>query len=93
LNFLGTKNDPTSVHKLKTYELINSLKNIKDATNLKRLFSKAHKRTKVLDTPLPKHIGEKAQRLTNYIENKKEISKWDPIVKDNRKVIFKTFFF
>jgi U3 small nucleolar RNA-associated protein 14 len=50
------------------------------------LFAKAHKRTKVLDTPMPKHITEKAQRIATYNEDKKEVSQWDPVVKKNRKV-------
>jgi U3 small nucleolar RNA-associated protein 14 len=53
---------------------------------LKKLFAKAHKRTKVLETPVPKHLSEKAQRIASYVQDKKEVSKWEPIVKKNRKV-------
>jgi U3 small nucleolar RNA-associated protein 14 len=57
-----------------------------DAGALKKLFSKAHKKTKVLETPLPKFISEKAQRVASYVDDKKEISKWDPVIQRNRKV-------
>lgn len=66
---------------------MHSLKGASDAATLKKLFAKAHKRTKVLETPMPKHITEKAQRIATYNEDKKEISQWEPIVKKNRKVI------
>ncbi len=87
--FQGTRNDPNMIHKIKTHELLNSLKNVSDAGALKKLFSKAHKKTKVLDTPLPKFISEKAQRVASYVEDKKEISKWDPVIQRNRKVLKK----
>lgn len=84
--FKATKNDPNSVHKIKAYELLSSLKDVSEAGTLKKIFSKAQKRTKVLETPLPKHMSEKAQRIASYIEEKKEVSEWDPVVKRNRLV-------
>jgi U3 small nucleolar RNA-associated protein 14 len=80
------QNDNTSatIHKIKTHELLNSVKNSSDGSALRKLFSKAHKRTKVLDTPLPRFVSEKAQRIASYIEDKKEISKWDPVIRKNR---------
>ncbi len=83
---IATKTDSNSVYKIKTHELLHSLKGSSDAATLKKLFAKAHKRTKVLDTPMPKHITEKAQRVASYIEDKKEVSQWDPVVKRNRRV-------
>ena len=77
------------MHKIKTHELLHSLQASSDVATLKKLFSKAHKRTKVLETPMAKHITEKAQRIATYMENKKEISVWDPIVKKNRQVTLK----
>jgi U3 small nucleolar RNA-associated protein 14 len=76
---------------IKTHELLHSLKNVSETGVLKKLFAKAHKRTKVLETPLPKNITEKSQRIATYIEDKKEVSKWDPVVKKNRRV--KQYFF
>ena len=35
---------------------------------------------------MPKYLSEKAQRIATYVQDKKEVSKWDPIVKKNRKV-------
>lgn len=72
--------------KIKTYEILNSLKNLSESGTLKKVLAKAHKRTKVLDTPLPKHLTEKAQRVSAYNEEKKEVSKWEPIVQKNRRV-------
>lgn len=72
--------------KIKTYEILNSLKNLSESGTLKKVLAKAHKRTKVLDTPLPKHLSEKAQRISAYIEEKKEVGKWEPIVEKNRRV-------
>jgi len=80
----ATRNDPTSVHKIKAFELLNSLKGVSEASELKKLFARTHKRQKVLETPVPKHIGEKALRIASYIQDKKEVSVWDPIVKRNR---------
>jgi U3 small nucleolar RNA-associated protein 14 len=65
---------------------LHSLKDVSETSVLKKMFSKAHKRTKVLETPLPKNITEKAQRIAAYVEDKKEVSKWEPTVKKNRKV-------
>ena len=81
---LATKNDPISVHKIKAFELLNSLKGISEAGDLKKMFSRTHKRQKVLETPLPKHISDKALRIASYIQDKKEVSTWDPIIKKNR---------
>lgn len=78
-----------SVSKIKAYDILNSLKNIPETGRLKKIFAKAHKRTKVLETPVPKHISDKSLRIASYVQEKKEVSKWDPIVKKNRKVIFK----
>jgi U3 small nucleolar RNA-associated protein 14 len=57
-----------------------------ETSRLKKVLAKAHKRTKVLETPVPKYLSEKAQRIATYVQDKKEVSKWDPIVKKNRKV-------
>jgi U3 small nucleolar RNA-associated protein 14 len=66
--------------------LLNSISNISEAGTLKKIFAKTHKRTKTLETPLPKFITDKAQRIASYAENKKEVTKWDPVVKKNRRV-------
>ena len=58
---------------------------------MKKIFAKTHKRTKKLDTPLPKFISEKAERVASYAEDKKEVSKWEPIIKRNRKAEQLTF--
>lgn len=81
----ATQNDPTSVHKIKAFELLNSLKGVSEAAHLKKIFSQTHKRQKVLETPLPKHVSDKALRIASYIQDKKEVSIWDPVVKKNRK--------
>lgn len=83
---LASNNGEASVSKIKTYEILNSLKNLSESGTLKKVLAKAHKRTKVLETPLPKHLSEKAQRISAYLDEKKEVSKWDPIVQKNRRV-------
>lgn len=83
---IATKHDPTSVHKIKAHELLSSLKGVSEAASLKKMFSLAHKRQKVLETPLPKHITDKSLRIASYIQDKKEVSTWDPIIKKNRTV-------
>jgi U3 small nucleolar RNA-associated protein 14 len=55
-----------------------------NAATLSKIFSKAFKRNKVLETPLPKHISDKALRIASYTEEKKEISQWDSAVRKNR---------
>lgn len=82
----SSSNGQNSVQKIKTYEILNSLKNVSESGSLKKVLSKAHKRNKVLDTPLPKYLSEKAQRISSYIEEKKEVSKWDYVVQKNRRV-------
>ena len=57
-----------------------------DTLALKKLFAKTHKRTKVLETPLPKHVTERAQRIAAYIEDKRDVSQWDSTVNKNRRV-------
>ncbi|CAF1054400.1 unnamed protein product [Brachionus calyciflorus] len=81
---ITSKNDSNSIHKIRPSDLLNSLKDISESGELKKLFSKAQSRTKVLDTPLPKYLSEKAQRLAAYTDEKKEVSKWDPVIKRNR---------
>ena len=71
-------------NKIKTHELLTSLKNIPNLGSLKKVLTKAHKRTKVLETPLPKNITDKAHRITSYICAKNEVTVWDPIVRRNR---------
>ena len=41
---------------------------------------------KLFSYQVPKHLSEKAQRIATYSQEKKEVSKWEPIVKKNRKV-------
>jgi hypothetical protein len=53
----NANNDHTN--RIKAHELIGSLKNVSNIGSLKKVLSKAHKRTKVLETPLPTHISEK----------------------------------
>lgn len=86
LKFQIANNDTGSISKIKAYDILNSLKNIPETSRLKKLFAKAHKRTKVLETPVPKHLSEKALRIASYVQDKKEVSQWDPIVKKNRRV-------
>ena len=90
----GTRNDPNSVHKIKTFEILNALcktdsKIASESGELLKMFAKTYKRNKVLDTPLPKHITDKAQRIASYDAEKKEISQWDSTIKQNRQVIIK----
>ena len=76
------------MHKIKAHELLSSLKGVSEAASLKKVFSLAHKRQKVLETPMPKHITDKSLRIASYIQDKKEVSVWDPIIKKNRTVNF-----
>lgn len=71
-------------NKIKTHELLDSLKNLSNLAPIKKTLIKAKNRTRTLDTPLPRHLSEKAKRVTAYLQDKKEISKWEPIVKRNR---------
>ncbi|CAG8469082.1 4136_t:CDS:2 [Ambispora leptoticha] len=50
----------------------------------KELDNKKNKVKQPLPPPLPKRIQEKFNRQAAYEETKKEISKWEPIVKRNR---------
>jgi hypothetical protein len=64
LNFINSKagNNGTSErssNRIRPHELIGSLKNVSNIGSLRKVLSKTHKRTKVLETPLPKHVSDK----------------------------------
>lgn len=42
------------------------------------------KKSEVIEAPLPQAIRDKVERGTSYKMSKKEITKWEPIVKKNR---------
>ncbi|XP_060585732.1 uncharacterized protein LOC132741554 [Ruditapes philippinarum] len=81
-NFSSSK-DKTSVVKL--HELVGSLKESTSHGELKNQLRNVSKSKKTVSTPLPKHEKEKIDRATAYETTSGEISKWDPIVRKNRK--------
>lgn len=53
---------------------------------LKKQLAKVNKHQAVLEKPLLKSQAEKAERIAAYNQEKKTISKWDPIVAKHRTV-------
>ncbi len=49
----------TKKNKIRAHELLSSLRNVSNIGDVKKLLSKAQKRTKLLETPLPRNISDK----------------------------------
>ncbi|XP_045197137.2 uncharacterized protein LOC123551914 [Mercenaria mercenaria] len=81
-NFSSSK-DKTSVVRLN--ELVGSLKESTSHGELKNQLRNINRNKKTVSTPLPRHEKEKIDRATAYETTTADISKWDPIIKRNRK--------
>lgn len=81
-NFTSSKDDASLV---KLHELVGSLKESTSHGELKKQLRTIDKSKKTVSTPLPRHEKEKIDRSTAYDTVTEDLSKWDPIVKKNRK--------
>jgi len=72
--------------KIKSHQLLSSLKKTSSLQiqTLKTQLAKVNKHQAVLQQPLQKPQTEKAERIAAYNQEKKSLSKWDPIVERNR---------
>lgn len=71
--------------KVQLEDLLGAFKTSTKHGSLKKKLKRIEKK-KTLSVPLPRHEKEQIQRSVAYSEVKKEISKWDSVVKENRNV-------
>ncbi|KAL4232806.1 U3 small nucleolar RNA-associated protein 14 A [Mactra antiquata] len=81
-NFTASK-DASS--KIKLRDLIGSLKETTSHGELKKQLRSIESREDTVSVPLPKHEKEKISRSSAYEAVSEDISKWDPIVNQNKK--------
>ncbi|XP_052808908.1 U3 small nucleolar RNA-associated protein 14 homolog A-like isoform X1 [Mya arenaria] len=81
-NFTSSKDDSS---KVRLHELVGSLKETGSHDNLKKQLSTVQRHNKTVATPLPRHEKEKINRTAAYEATTQEVSKWDPLVRENRK--------
>ncbi|XP_078618902.1 U3 small nucleolar RNA-associated protein 14 homolog A-like [Branchiostoma floridae x Branchiostoma japonicum] len=65
-------------------ELVGSLRNTNQFSKVKTQIRKMQGRQKVIDAPLVKPQAERIERSLAYKATKKEVSRWTPIVRQNR---------
>ncbi|CAG8607857.1 2819_t:CDS:10 [Paraglomus brasilianum] len=88
---LSTRNAQTNVKKLNLQDLVGTIQNEAGFTGLKKsllMFENSDKKGAIkgpLAAPLPKRIKDRLNREAAYEQTKKDISKWETIVKENRK--------
>ncbi|CAF0886730.1 unnamed protein product [Rotaria sp. Silwood1] len=85
-NLIASTQTSTSSKKIKSHQLLSSLKKTSSLQiqTLKKQLAKVNKHQAVLQQPLQKPQAEKAERIAAYNQEKKSLSKWDPIVEKNR---------
>ncbi len=77
---VGTTKEKVSLH-----ELIGTLHKDPRQGQLKKHLKRVQKDQKVLATPLSRPEQERVTRTVAYKDTVKEVSKWDPVIKKNRK--------
>lgn len=65
-------------------DLLNPLQGKPGYSMLRKRIHQTEKKSMALQAPLPKADQEKVERKVAYEQSKKEVSKWEPIVKKNR---------
>ncbi|CAN2390593.1 maturation of SSU-rRNA, partial [Pristimantis euphronides] len=70
--------------KIDLADLINPIKNLTRLSNVKKQLNKL-KDTKSVELPLSKEETQKIQRIISYKNTSEEVSKWDNVVKENRR--------
>ncbi|CAF4251971.1 unnamed protein product [Rotaria sp. Silwood2] len=85
-NLIASTQTSTSSKKIKSHQLLSSLKKTSSLQiqTLKKQLAKVNKHQAVLQQPLQKPQAEKAERIAAYNQEKKSLTKWDPVVEKNR---------
>ncbi|XP_069749331.1 U3 small nucleolar RNA-associated protein 14 homolog A [Narcine bancroftii] len=87
-----TVNSEGTDEKIDISDLVGSIRSSSPSLKIvKKQLTKFEKTNKPLDLPLNKLQSEKIQRILAYEKTGKEITKWDPIVRKNRKAEQLTF--
>lgn len=71
--------------RVELYDLVRCLDGGAQQADLKKRMRRVAKKDKVVDVPLSKHELEKITRIVQYEKTSKDISHWEPVVKQNRK--------
>lgn len=72
-------------------DLLNSLQQKKGNSDIRNRIQKLEKKAVLVQTPLSKALRENVERKVAYEHSKKDITKWEPLVKRNREA--STIFF
>lgn len=70
---------PVTIH-----DLLDNIQDKPGYSKIRKMVQQQEKKPMVVQPPLPKGQRDKMERSVAYVESKKEISKWERIVKDNR---------
>ncbi|XP_073498282.1 U3 small nucleolar RNA-associated protein 14 homolog A [Phyllobates terribilis] len=70
--------------KISLTDLINPIKKVTPLSNVKKQLNKL-KETKSVELPLSKEETQKIQRILSYKKASEEVSKWESVVKENRR--------
>lgn len=70
--------------KVKLHELVGALQDSALNSDLKKQVNRIAKKEKVVDVPLSKIHQDRVIRNAAYTDTRKELGKWDPIIKENR---------
>jgi U3 small nucleolar RNA-associated protein 14 len=85
-NLIASTQTSSASKKIKSHQLLSSLKKTSSlqVQTLNKQLAKVNKHQAVLQQPLQKPQAEKAERIAAYDQEKKSLTKWDPIVEKNR---------
>ncbi|CAF0926190.1 unnamed protein product [Adineta steineri] len=85
-NLIASTQTSSASKKIKSHQLLSSLKKTSSlqVESLKKQLAKVNKHQSVLQQPLQKPQAEKAERIAAYNQEKKSLTKWDPIVEKHR---------
>ncbi|KAG9462699.1 hypothetical protein GDO78_023289, partial [Eleutherodactylus coqui] len=70
--------------KINLADLVNPVKKVTPLTKVKKQLNKLQE-TSSVELPLSKEESQKIQRIVSYKHTSEEISRWDDVVKENRK--------
>ncbi|KAL5218186.1 hypothetical protein ABZP36_018870 [Zizania latifolia] len=75
----GVGDGPVTIH-----DLLNNIQDKPGYSKIRKRVQQQEKKPMVVQPPLPKMEREKLERSVVYQESRKEVTKWEPIVKRNR---------
>ena len=82
---IGAGDDGITKTPVQVMDLVKAIKTKSKVATLEKSVKLAQKRGKKLDAPLEKPQALRVKRIVGYEKAKEELSKWDSVVKGNRK--------